>query len=167
VAPPAAVSPEEKRGRRLLTAIVAINAASAVLLLASLAIGTTLMMAKLNVREPVKEEDPTALPGPSLEVADAIYNLGEVNRYMRASMQVELDVAGMDEKAQAEAVMEAKARLPWIQDLIVTEVSGKTYRALAEPAGREQFKEELKVAIDAMLTRARVKRIVFTSFAVQ
>lgn len=168
MAPPAAQqSPEEMKQRRLLTTLISLNAVSLVLLLASIGVGVALSMTKLNRPPPRAAEGGHGMPGPSLKIDDAAYNLGEMNRYMKAAMTIELDVIGMKEKESAEFFDEARQRLPWIKDLVISELSGKTYRDVATPAGKEQLKEELRVRINALLSRGEVKEVMFTSFAVQ
>lgn len=168
MAPPVAPqNPEEKKQRRLLTTVVSLNAMSLVLVLASIGVGVALSMTKLNRPKEKVSEEAAGMPGPALKIDDAVYNLGEMNRYMKAAMQIELDVLGMKEKESAEFFDEARQRLPWIKDLIISELSGKTYRDVATPAGKEQLKEELRVRINALLSRGEVKEVMFTSFSVQ
>ena len=54
-----------------------------------------------------------------------------------------------------------------IRDLIISEVSKKTFREVNSPQGKEQLKEELRLKISELLTPDELKRIMFTSFAVQ
>ncbi len=168
MAPPAAAqNPEERKQRRLLTTVITLNTVSLVLLLASIGVGVALSMTKLNRPEKKGVAEGAGMPGPSLRIEDSVYNLGEMNRYMKATMQVELDVTGMKEKESADFFDEARQRLPWIKDLVISEISGKTYRDVSTPAGKEQLKEELRVRINALLSRGEVKEVMFTSFAVQ
>src|SRR5678810_869557 len=136
------------------------------MLLAAITIGGLLMMTKLNPKA-VKIEDKSGLPGPALKSDDHIYNLGEPNRYMKAAMTIEMNTAGMKEKEEIEFMDEVKRRDPYIRDLIISEVSGKTFREVSTPEGKEQLKEELRVKINALLSRGEVKEVMFTSFAVQ
>ena len=165
MAPPA-VAPEEKKQRRLLTTLIALNGVAIVMLLAAITIGGLLMLTKVNPKV-VKVEDTAGLPGPAIKVNDQVYNLGEPNRYMKASMQLELRTAGMKEKEQVEFLDEAKRREPHIRDLIISEISGKTFHDVSTPAGKEQLKEELRLKINLLLTRGEIKEVMFTSFAVQ
>ena len=52
-------------------------------------------------------------------------------------------------------------------DLIISEISGKTFREVSTPEGKEQLKEELRLKINEVLQKGELKRIMFTSFAVQ
>ncbi|MEK7475477.1 MAG: flagellar basal body-associated FliL family protein [Candidatus Coatesbacteria bacterium] len=161
------VSPEEKRARRVLTSLITINSISAVLLLASIGVGVMLMMTKLNVRAPKPVEDKGKMPGPAMVLTDQVYNLGEMNHYVKAAITVELSTEGLEEKELGDFVTEAKARMPFIEDLVISEMSGKTFRDVSTPEGKEQLKEELRVKINALLDRGQVKEVIFTSFAAQ
>lgn len=165
MAPPT-ISPEEKKLRRLLTTLVALNGVAIAMLLAAITIGGLLMMTKLNPKA-VKIEDKSGLPGPAIKIDDHIYNLGEPNRYMKAAMQIELNIAGMKEKEEQEFMEEVRRREPHMLDMIISEISGKTFREVSTPEGKEQLKEELRIKINAMLSRGEVKEVMFTSFAVQ
>jgi len=161
------VPPEEKKARRIVRSVIILNAVSAVLLLASIGVGVMLMMTKLNVRPPKPTEDKTKMPGPTLVLMDKVYNLGEISHYVKAAITVELDTEGLADKEVADFIVEAKARQPFIEDLIISEMSGKTFRDVSTPEGKEQLKEELRVKINALLDRGQVKEVIFTSFAAQ
>ena len=151
----------------MLTTVLTLNVVSLVLLLGAIGVGTTLAMTKVNPprREPVKDEE--HMPGPQLRIDDAIYNLGEPDHYMKAALMIELDVTGMKEKEVAEFQNEARLRLPWMRDLLISELSGKTYRQLSTAAGKEEFKEELRIKFNGFLTRGQIREVMFTSFAAQ
>ena len=169
MAPPAPqVAPEEKKHRRLLTTVITLNAVSAVLLLAAVGVGSVLLFAKMNVKPHVEKKAPhEMMPGPSFKLDETVYNLGEPNRYARAAMEIELDVESMDEKATTEFMDEVRTRLPWIRDLIIGHLSGKIYRDVVTPEGKNQLKEELRVKINALLSHGQIREVMFTSFAVQ
>ena len=120
----------------------------------------------MNVKE-AREVEKNPMPGPILAIEDQVYNLGEPNRYMKAAIRLELDVTGMKEKEVPAFTEEAKRRMPQIRDLIITELSGKTYREVATPQGKEQLKEELRLRINQLLQLGQLKEVMFTSFAVQ
>src|SRR5687767_1145710 len=159
MAPPVTqVSPEEKKHRKLLTTVITLNAVSAVLLLAAVGVGSVLLFAKVNVKPKAETHDPKdVMPGPSFKIEDAIYNLGETNRYARAAVEIELDVEAMDEKGISEFMDEVRTRMPWIRDLVIVHLSGKIYRDVATPEGKNQLKEELRVKINALLSRGQVR----------
>jgi flagellar FliL protein len=135
-----------------------------------LVVGTILgglaLTTKMNVKE-AKEVEKNPMPGPILAIEDQVYNLGEPNRYLKAAMRLELDVAGMPEKDVLPFTDEAKKRLPEIRDLIITELSGKTYREVSTVQGKEQLKEELRLRINQLLQLGQIREVMFTSFAAQ
>ena len=139
-------------------------------LLFVLAVGTTIgggcVMARLN--NPYKKKPgEVPLPGPTVTIQDQVYNLEESNRYLKAAILLELKVDNKSEKQNQEFQEEVKRRLSQIRDLIIREVSSKTFREVNSPQGKEQLKEELRLKINELLSRGELKRIMFTSFAVQ
>lgn len=159
------LGPEEKRQRRLVHSLIAANVVTILLLLTGMTLGGLALMTKVNVPKP--KADPRALPGPTFTINDQIYNLGEPNRYAKATFQLELSVEHKKEAEIQSFLEEFRKQLPAVQDLIITELSGKTYREVVTPQGKEQLKEELKLKINQMLFRGEVKDVMLTSFAVQ
>jgi len=164
-APATPLSPEEKRQRRLLTTVIGLNVTTLLMLITGMTLGGFALMAKVNVPKP--KPDPRALPGTILPVSDQIFNLGEPNRYLKGTFQIELNTEGMKEAEVGPFLDEVRRRMPMIQDLIITDLSGKTYREVATPQGKEQLKEELKLKINQMLVLGEVKEVMLTSFAAQ
>lgn len=150
---------------RLLQTAVAVNAFAFVVLGLGLAVGTFSVMAKLNPQKKKPGEVP--LPGPTVTITDQVYVLGEPNRYLKATILLELNAENKSEKQNAAFLDEVKRREPQIRDLVIREVSGKTFREVNSPQGKEQLKEELRLKINGLLTKGELKRIMFTSFAVQ
>ncbi len=163
--PPAPVSPEEKSQQRLIGTIVGLNVVIILLVLAGFGLGMSAMMLKPNVREVAA--DAHALPGPSLEIYDQIYNLAGSSRYMKATLQLELDTRHQDEASMTEFWEEVRLRKPQIEDLLISEMSGKTFRSVSTPEGKEQLKEELRLKINSLLSYGELKEVLFTNFAVQ
>ena len=164
-APVVALSPEEKRQRRLVQSLIATNIVTILMLATGMTLGGLALMTKVNV--PRAKPDPHAMPGPVFTVNDQIYNLGDPNRYAKGTFQIELNVEGMKEAEVQSFLEEFRKQLPAVQDLIITDLSGKTYREVVTPQGKEQLKEELKLKINHMLFRGEVKEVLLTSFAVQ
>lgn len=150
---------------RLLQGVVGISAFTLVVLALGLVVGTVSVMAKLNPQKKKPGEVP--LPGPTVMISDQVYTLGEANHYLKAAMLLELNSDNRSEKQSAALLEEVKRREPQIRDLIIREVGGKTFREVNSPQGKEALKEDLKGKINTLLTRGELKRIMFTSFAVQ
>ena len=163
--PPVAQTLEEKKQRRLLTTLISLNVLVVLGLIGGFSLGMKAMMMKVNPAPKPKVEHP--LPGPTLQIFNQIYNLGETNRYMKVTMELELEVEGMDERARASFLEEIRRREPHIRDLLISEISGKTYREVSTPQGKEQLKEELRLKINTLLSRGELREVMFTSFAVQ
>ena len=164
-APAAPLTPEEKRQRRMLGTLVGLNVVTILMLVTGMTLGGLALMTKVNVAKP--KPDPRALPGPIFPVSDQIYNLGEPNRYLKGTFQIELNTEGMKEAEIPPFLEEVRKRMPMIQDLIITDLSGKTLREVVTPQGKEQLKEELKLKINQTLMLGEVKEVMLTSFAVK
>jgi flagellar FliL protein len=150
---------------RLLQLAVVVNLASVLLLGVVLTLGVVMIRARLNpVKKEVKE---VSLPGPTVAISDQVYNLGEPNRYLKASMLLEMNSEKKSDKEMAGLNEEVKKRESQIRDIVIRVISGKTYREVNSPQGKEQLKDELKTRINEVLARGEIKRILFTSFAVQ
>lgn len=161
MAPPAPRGPVA----RLLQAAVGLSAFTIVLLGLAFVVGEVKVMAKVNPLKRRPGEVP--LPGPTVTVQDQVYNLGESNRYLKATILLELNADNRSDRQNQAFLEEVRRREPQIKDLIIREVGGKTFREVNSPQGKEQLKEELRQKVNGLLTRGELKRVMFTSFAVQ
>ncbi len=161
------MAPPGSRGPlyRLLQTAIGLSVFALVILALGFAIGTVSVMTKVNPQKKKPGEVP--LPGPTVTISDQVLNLGEANHYLKVTILLELNADNRSEKQNAALLEEVKRREPQIRDLIVREVSGKTVREVNSPQGKEALKEELRQKINGILTRGELKRIMFTSFAVQ
>jgi flagellar FliL protein len=150
---------------RVLRTAVGLSGFAIVVLALGLAIGVAAMMAKINPHKKKPGEVP--LPGPTIVISDQVYNLGEAGRYLKATILLEMNADNRTEKQNQALYEEVRKREPQLRDLIIREVSGKTFREVNSPQGKEQIKEELRLKINGLLSRGELKRIMFTSFAVQ
>lgn len=156
---------ENKGLGRLLQVAVGLSTFTVVLLAVGLILGTVAVRAKMTPQKKKPGEVP--LPGPTVGITDQVYNLGETNRYLKATILLELNADNKSEKQIQAFLEEVKKREPQVRDLIIREVSGKTFREVNSPQGKEQLKDELRQKINGILSRGELKRIMFTSFAVQ
>ncbi len=62
---------------------------------------------------------------------------------------------------------EIASKLPEIRDRIILILSNKTVSQVMDALGKERLKDEIKRAINSILTSARVKQVLFTEFIVQ
>jgi flagellar basal body-associated protein FliL len=158
-------SGDGKGFNRLLQLAVVISLASVVLMAVVLTLGVVMVKAKLNPVKVTLKEVP--LPGPTVAISDQVYNLGEPNRYLKATILLEMNSDNKSDKQLAGLSEEVKKREAQIRDIVIRVISGKTYREVNSPQGKEQLKDELKTRINEVLARGEIKRIMFTSFAVQ
>jgi flagellar FliL protein len=150
---------------RQLQMAVMLSSVTALVLAIGLVLGIVALKARMT---PHKKKPPeVALPGPMMVIKDQIYNLGEANRYLKATIVMELDKENKKDKEMPAFLDEAKKRDPQIRDLVIRLMSGKTFREINSPAGKAQLKEELRKKINAVLSRGEVKQVLFTQFALQ
>jgi len=144
---------------------VILNAVAVVLLAVGLVLGTVALRAKLI---PEKKKWPeTVLPGPTTIIGDQVYNLGEPDRYLKATIVLEVDVEGKTKKEIKLLMEELVQRDPKLRDLIIHEVNARTFREVNSPEGKERLKADLLKKINETLSHGELKRLMFTEFALQ
>ena len=159
--------PNGDRGplNKMLQTALVLNALTVILLAVAVVLGGVAMRTKLRP-QPIKIGDAVRL-GPTLVIEDQTYNLGEADRYMKATIVLELDVDNLSQKEASLLEEEVKKREPQIRDRIIKLVSGKNFVTMNSKEGKDKFKEELRKEIDYLLSRGRIKTIIFTAFALQ
>ena len=90
-----------------------------------------------------------------------IVNLAESNaeRYLKVDIVLELDAEKTKEELQA--------RLPQVQDLLITIAATKTMDDVSTVSGRNMLRQEMVDKINAVLTEGQVKSVYFTEFVIQ
>lgn len=164
-------TPEERRQQSMLRSLVGLGVTSLVLVLAGFVLGYFILMMKLNPK-PKPKVTKSELPGPIVHLSDQVYNLGERERYLKGSFELEINIEGMKDFDAKKLESEVKMRLPYIQDLVIGEISNRTYLSVASPEGKERLKEELRLKINALLAShglpmETVKQVMLTRFAIQ
>lgn len=164
-------TPEDRKQRMLLRSLVGLGVSSLTLILAGFVLGYFILMMKLNPKpKPIITK--SELPGPIVHLSDQVYNLGEIDRYLKGTFELELNIEGMKDFDAKKLESEVKMRLPYIQDLVIGEISNRTYISVASPEGKERLKEELRLKINALLAShglplETVKQVMLTRFAIQ
>ena len=143
-------------------------AVSALAVLITLVVGVTFGLAlKARMTPEKKKRIELPLPGPLVTIEDQVYNLSEPNRYLKATVVLEADVEDMPKKQVTLFEQELQKRVPKIRDLVIRTVNTWTFREINTPQGKRQLKEDLRKEINRILARGELKRVMFTSFAVQ
>jgi len=133
--------------------------------------------------EPVIEE---AKPGEGLmvDMSTKIINLSDPSgrKYIRLTVVLEFnpEAAGEDSEAAASrggeeeavdpnaALMEKiNARMPLMDDIVITTLSTKSFDALYTANGKESLRKEIQEAINTRLPELKVISVYFTEFVVQ
>jgi flagellar basal body-associated protein FliL len=164
-------TPEERRQRTLLNSLVGLSVTSLLMVLSGFVLGYFILMMKLNPK-PKPKVTKSELPGPIIQLSDQVYNMGEDDRYLKGTFGLELNIEGMKDFDAKKLEGEVKMRLPYIQDLVIGEISNRTYRGVADPEGKERLKEDLRLQINALLAYHglpvdTVKQVILTRFAIQ
>lgn len=131
--------------------------------------------------EPAVEETPhpDLLPGQGIIITTGtkIVNLNGAtgNKYIRVSISLEFvphdltysEIAG-EEKAVylSEFATEANARMPVIDDTIITSISLKTFDDLYTADGKEYLRQELLEKLNQRLPEEKIIAIYFTEFVI-
>lgn len=138
-------------------------------------------------------EEDTVERGLILDLGDFVLNLADVNarRYLKANVAVELTKKTTDpgmnkeekpaegghgghggEAAAPDPMAEIQAEMdqfkPSIRDAVISTLSSKTSDELSSVAGKEEAKEQIKEAVDAIFAGERqVLRVSFGNFIIQ
>ena len=83
---------------------------------------------------------------------------GQELRYLK--VKVEMEMAGASKG-------DLDARLAAIRDAIVVLLSAKTMHDIQDVQGKNQLKDEILVAVNKIVTPARIAKVYFTDFVVQ
>lgn len=115
--------------------------------------------------------------GPYVTLDDRVFTLispVEAPRYLKLRVVLEFET---DDEAWFELAGEAleeeieafRSALPvaLIEDAITTTVSGKSIADISSPAGKDTLREEIRVAVAALLPDEHVRRVLFTNFITQ
>lgn len=105
-------------------------------------------------------ENPDA-PPIFIDMEDITVNLADTDnsRFLRA--KIKLEVRNEEAKAKVEAAMIK------INDLVITDLTSKTFKEIRTPQGKYKLKEELVYRINQLLGGKPVKGLYFTEFVSQ
>jgi flagellar FliL protein len=127
--------------------------------------GSNLLKKKIGVQHNIaarsETEDKKGTMGPVQPLETFIVNLNssEGQRYLKATMSVELN----DEAA----VKEVTERTAQLRDAIIILLSSKTVDEITKLEGKEMLKREVVARVNGFLTQGKARRVYFTEFVVQ
>jgi flagellar FliL protein len=132
----------------------------AALLLTGGGAGAYFLLFAPDPAEAAEEEAPRE-PAALVELAPFLTNIADQRK---ARVEVALAVAppGFSEEIVADPLLVAQLR-----DKILTLLSARTYEELSSPAGKEQFREEIRVASQSILSEGEVQEALFVDFVIQ
>jgi flagellar protein FliL len=123
-------------------------------------------------------ETPTPGSGMMFTMSTKIINLADPTgrKYVRVTVALEFMPDNPEYEKLAEEAKKAyetefqtkiNARMPLMDDTVITTLSTKTFEDLYTAAGKEKVREELKAAIQAKMPDFTLMSIYFTEFVVQ
>ena len=150
--------------RQVFLAVV-LSAVTAFLFAVALVLGAVVLNARLH---PARKDRPAAAPpGPVVMVPDKVYNLSEANRFLKATLVLELEVEHRKAKEILAFGEEMKKREAQISDIVIRVINGRTFMEVNSPRGKGELKEAIRKELNKVLARGEVKTVLFTSFAAQ
>lgn len=102
-----------------------------------------------------KEEE---FVGNMIPLETFLVNLSGSRGQKLLKLNMELEVEG--EKVQEEI----DKRKPHLRDTIITILSSKTYAQISSAEGKEYLRGEIRDTMNSILTKGKVKRVLFTEF---
>ncbi len=122
-------------------------------------------------------DDAGPVGGPIYKLKERVLNLADKNarRYVKIGVAVELGVPegwqrlAPEErrKRAAELESEVDARAAILNDALTTIVTAKTAEDLADAAGKEALREELRARFNALLGKPEIVKVYLTDLLVQ
>jgi len=150
---------------RLIMLAVLLSGITVVLFAVALTLGLVALNARMHPQAKPKVFAP--LPGPTYVITDQVYNLADNSRYLKATLVLELNNEGKSEKQMAALMEEIKKRDAQVRDIVIRTINGRTFGDINSPQGKNSLKQELMKRINAVLASGELKRVLFTSFAMQ
>lgn len=144
------------------------SAAGAVFFLAPHLIPSSIKFWEMKAEEEVKKEEgakgkePKRLAKGHIYTMDSLLvNLSDTDklRYLKIRINLESQEAKLNE--------EYEKRLPQLRDSILTVLSSKTQKEIADSEGKRRLKEEITDRANQILTKFKIQNVYFTEFVIQ
>ena len=121
----------------------------------------TLQQNQTAAEDTVGEEAPEEVIKPLYSLDTFIVNLADQGgkRYLRVTMELELDTAELAE--------EINQRLPQLRNSILMIIPSKSYADIGTAAGKAALRDELMTQLNSFLKSGQITNIYFTEFVVQ
>lgn len=140
------------------------------LTLVTVIVGGFVMIGKIGT-----PEKPKAATTSGGEEMGFIRELGELtvtinpvqeNHGLRLNLVLQMEKAE-NKKKEEKLKKEIEEKDPYIKDVVVTHLSSQNFKELIPIEGKQKLKETLKKKLNEILREGKVKRVYFTSFAMQ
>ena len=99
-----------------------------------------------------------------LEMETFLTNINDSSGERYAKLQVKLAVTPEEKVAEVSADPVLMARL---RDQVLTLLTSKTFQDLSDPAGKEEFRNEIQQRLSPLVKGGEVKEVLFAEFVVQ
>jgi flagellar FliL protein len=139
-----------------------------VVLVAVLAVGSGLAVAKVAKGNGGKQKTTTTAAeekkkelGKFVTLDPFTVNLAGGTNYLQTAIAFEI------KSENAELAKEIEERKPQINDSVITILSAKSLEQIDTAEKREKLKDEIKKAVDSMLSYGKIERVYFSTFIMQ
>jgi len=109
-------------------------------------------------------ETPVDAPAALLSLEPFLTNINEGGGERYARVSVQLAVSPEEKVAEIEADALLLARL---RDVVLTQLSSKSYTELSDSGGKDVFRKELREKLQPLVSEATVEEVLFADFVVQ
>jgi flagellar FliL protein len=108
-----------------------------------------------------KEEAPKPVQAVMWAMDPFVVNLLDNNgeRYLKLALQLEV--------TDPKGIAELDRLKPKLRDNVLDLLSAKSFRELADMAGKQRLREEIAMRLNSFLTTARISKVYFTEFVIQ
>jgi flagellar protein FliL len=108
----------------------------------------------------IEAEDPDA-PPVFMDIEDITVNLADVEESKFLRTKIKLEVRSEEAQAKVEANMVK------VMDLVITQLSSKTFNEIRTPQGKYALKEDLTYRLNKLVGGKPIKNLYFTDFVSQ
>ena len=107
-------------------------------------------------------DEPAESPAGVLEMETFLTNINDRDRHARVQVKLAVAPASRIDEIKADALLMARLR-----DKVITLLTAKTYQDLADPAGKQTFREEIQAELKPLIEKAELEEVFFADFVIE
>ena len=107
-------------------------------------------------------DEPAESPAGVLEMETFLTNINDRDRHARVQVKLAVTPASRIDEIKADALLMARLR-----DKVITLLTAKTYQDLADPAGKQTFREEIQAELKPLIEKAELEEVFFADFVIE